>query len=518
MTSNPPPFPPGSSVVAYIRDSGGARQELSTIQQEQVIRAWADDAAITVARYFVDAARSGASVVKREAFLEMISWLEAGQDVAAVVVWTLSRFSRDYNDAQLYLARIRAAGYQVYSLEENVPPGSVGRIVESLHLLMAEAYRVELASNVKRGMLFVIKRFKAFPLPYVPIGYKKVPIDAGEHRDGTARKLHALELDPVYAPLVKKAFQMKATGATIKEIREELRLYDNLDSYSRLWRNKIYIGVFEWGGEVFEDFCPPIIDRATWGAVQELNAANTEKRIGFYHPRRVASSSLLSGLVFCKACGTVMRAQGSNRFTGEKHEYWQYYRCMAEHRNEGGCKATMIPAAKLEAEVMQAIKSTLLDPALLKAAYKRYTDTYGDRARQERAKLDALQEELAKTERRAKNIAIAVADGGHSKMLLEQLAEEEEKREVLLERLRALQDAQDAGVALFQELDAAGLEALGAAVWERIEQGDYRTRQKLIRAIVERIDVVRLPSKKTVCLLDGDITINPAFGALALQE
>jgi hypothetical protein len=36
-TSNP--FPPGSRIVAYLRDSGEERQELSTGQQEAEIRA-----------------------------------------------------------------------------------------------------------------------------------------------------------------------------------------------------------------------------------------------------------------------------------------------------------------------------------------------------------------------------------------------------------------------------------------------------------------------------------------------
>lgn len=40
MMNTSQPFPPGSCIVAYLRDSGGERQELSTGQQEAEIRAW----------------------------------------------------------------------------------------------------------------------------------------------------------------------------------------------------------------------------------------------------------------------------------------------------------------------------------------------------------------------------------------------------------------------------------------------------------------------------------------------
>jgi len=41
MTSSNLPFSPGDQVVAYLRDSGGQNQELSTDQQEQELSKWA---------------------------------------------------------------------------------------------------------------------------------------------------------------------------------------------------------------------------------------------------------------------------------------------------------------------------------------------------------------------------------------------------------------------------------------------------------------------------------------------
>lgn len=510
-----PHFPVGSKVVAYIRDSGGAKQDLSVIQQEQVIRQWADENGMNVVRFFIDAARSGASVIKRESFLEMIGWLERGQDVAAVVVWSLSRFSRDIDDAQWYLAKIRQGGYQIYSLEENIPPGNIGRIIESLHLYMADQYRVELAANVKRGQLYVVRHFHAWPHPNPPIGYRKVPIDAGLHRDGSHRVLHGLEPDPVYAPLVRLAFEMKITGATVREIRDATRLLPNLAHYSLVWRNKIYLGIMEWGGEIIEGFCEPIIDLDTWKAVQEMNVRNTERRIGTVHPRSATSSALLSGLVFCKNCGSNLRAANYHQNRTGRLEQWRYYRCAGKHNGYEKCDAKMIPADYLEDQVMGVVKSTLLDHDLLCAAYEKYRDTHSERAHEQQARLTALREDLAQAEKRIRNLTTAIADGRHSKALMERLAEQEALREELLDDLRNFQDGD---IVVFKELDRDELITLGQVVWQRLETGSHRVRQRLVRAIVDRVDVVNLSTRRGEIDLHGDISINPAFAALTLDN
>jgi len=57
------PFQPGSLVAAYLRDSGGNDQDVSTIRQEDELRTWCDVNHVQLTRVFKDVARSGTSIV-----------------------------------------------------------------------------------------------------------------------------------------------------------------------------------------------------------------------------------------------------------------------------------------------------------------------------------------------------------------------------------------------------------------------------------------------------------------------
>lgn len=171
---------------------------------------------------------------------------------------------------------------------------------------------------------------------------------------------------------------------------------------------------------------------------------------------------------------------------------------------------------RLEQDVLNAIRENLLNPALVAAAYEKYKATFGARSAERRARLDALQEEIKKTERRIASLSMAIADSGHTRTLLAQLTEQEDHRDALAEKLRELSTPDEPEVVGFRELTPEELTDLGARTWAAIEQGDARTKQRIVRAVVERVDVVRKDNKKTARHLDidGQIIINPAFGVL----
>src|SRR5512139_1237244 len=112
------PFPPGSLVAAYFRDSGGEEQDQSISQQENVFRTWCADHGLAVGAVFRDAARPGSSVGGRQAFHDMMFHFRNGAPEAGLVIWSYSRFARDFDDPQFYRADIRRRGYLFYSLND----------------------------------------------------------------------------------------------------------------------------------------------------------------------------------------------------------------------------------------------------------------------------------------------------------------------------------------------------------------------------------------------------------------
>lgn len=116
------PFPPGSLVAAYFRDSGGETQDLSISQQEAHFKIWLTENGLAAGAVFRDAARPGSSVAGRQAFHDMMHHFRNGATEAGLVIWSYSRFARDFDDAQFYRADIRRRGYLFYSLFQSTPP------------------------------------------------------------------------------------------------------------------------------------------------------------------------------------------------------------------------------------------------------------------------------------------------------------------------------------------------------------------------------------------------------------
>ena len=212
------PFPPGSALACYLRDSGGVSQDLSVDQQLTVIREWCDNNGYTLASIFADRARPGGTVTGRTEFDRLIRHFQSGAPEAGVVFWDLSRWLRSFDDGQFYLSTLRRLGYQVHSLEQYIPPGSIGRVVESLHLWSAEEFRKQLSHNIKRGLRYIVTVHHAYPMPYTPVGYRKEPSQVGIRRNGEPHLVNRLVPDPATRAAVLRAFELRASRQSIAEI------------------------------------------------------------------------------------------------------------------------------------------------------------------------------------------------------------------------------------------------------------------------------------------------------------
>src|SRR5689334_19562262 len=109
------PFPPGSQVTAYLRDSGGDEQEQSIAQQETEVRTYCAKYKLTLTQLFKDEAKSGSSTIGRDDFWRMVHHFHNGAGEQGVIIWRTNRFGRNINDSQYYKADLRRRGYIVHS-------------------------------------------------------------------------------------------------------------------------------------------------------------------------------------------------------------------------------------------------------------------------------------------------------------------------------------------------------------------------------------------------------------------
>jgi len=80
------PFEPGSKIFAYLRDSGGAEQELSIDQQKNALEKWAFENDLIISKYFVDEAKRGSSAIGREQLQTMMREFRHDVEERGVVV------------------------------------------------------------------------------------------------------------------------------------------------------------------------------------------------------------------------------------------------------------------------------------------------------------------------------------------------------------------------------------------------------------------------------------------------
>lgn len=458
-------------VCAYIRDSGGQAQELSASQQIDKIVEFCQANDLILTRQFVDS-RSGGSVAGRAQFLEMIDYMTGDAPESAVVVWSYSRFSRDYDDLQFYLARLRANGKRMISVTDPVPETLDGRILEAITGWKNAKFREDLSRDIRRGHQHIVAAYHAWPGGGVPLGYKRVPIDGLRHRDGSRRQLHRLEPDE-NAGRVADAFRLRANGASYSQVLEVLRPDIRTSrSVGELLRNTLYIGRFQYGGADLHGFCEPIVDLATWQAAQKVNAARAEQA-GANHPRRQSSRYLLSGLVRCGVCNTAMVATSSVR---AKYSY-SYYHCNS-HVQGLRCSNGAVRKERLEEIVLEALRERVLTEQVaadIQAALAVQAENNPVEARLKSARRDlaAVRSEVAR-------LVAAIKAIGHSEAIINELAAAEKDEKELVKKVAELE-----AIPTVRTNAAATI----ANIRQALETGNEIKRGKILRTFVLQVIV-----------------------------
>lgn len=489
------PFPTGSLVAAYFRDSGGDTQELSVPQQENAFNEWCVQNSLIPGAVFRDIARPGSSVIGRAGFHDMIHHFRSGQArEVGLAIWSYSRFAREFDDSQFYRADLRRRGYLFYSLNDELPDGSIGRLFEAVIDWKNSTFLEDLSRDAKRGLREIVKNYGAVP-GTPPRGFKREPVIVGRRRGGREHVLHRWAPDPDLVPKVRQAFAMRAAGSSLAEIHAATHLYGSLNSFQTFFKNKLYIGVLEYGDLVIENYCEPIIDKAIWDTVQSilkqysarLHLKSTGKAGNPRHPRRVNSRYLLSGLLFCARCGSPMFGSSSSEGADK---IFNRYACTQAYRRRD-CDMKAVPQKAVEAAVLSTLREYILQPAVLQQhQHLIRTDQTRVLAKiaEQRAEIHTL---LPGVRRRSANVTNAIAEGGHTRAMLDKLSALEAEETGLLAQLAELD--RKAKLPL-PDLSMAQITTLASDIHSALEAVDLGTVQRILRGFITRIVVDRQES------------------------
>lgn len=260
----------------------------------------------------------------------LIARVESGE-LGGIIVAQLDRFSRmRIGDALQTIERIEEAGGRVVAVAENfdaaTPEGKLARnMFLSIAQMQLDRYRVGFDSAKRRALSEGI-----FAAPRIPIGYS-----CTRRRDGGTGKL---EVDPVTAPIVRRAFEARARGASWVEVAKILER--DKAGASRIIQNRVYLGELHVGDLTpNREAHPALVTREVWEAAQIKHPRP---------PRSKGKPALLAGIVRCTSCSRVMAATGTG------------YRCRVMY---GGrrCPDPATISNKIEELVEKAVLDSMKD-------------------------------------------------------------------------------------------------------------------------------------------------------------
>lgn len=178
-------------------------------------------------------------------------------------------------------------------------------------------YVDSLSENTKRGLREKIRRGE-YP-GIAPIGY------LNDCRNKT------IVVDPQFSSVIREVYELYSSGHyTLREIsfllKEKGAITRNKKPFhpskvSWILSNPFYVGLFRYGGELYEGSHPPIIKKPLYDKVQSV----LEKR-GHAQPK-IKLPFVYRGLFHC-SCGMMITAEKHTKHfkNGNSPEY-VYYRC-----------------------------------------------------------------------------------------------------------------------------------------------------------------------------------------------
>lgn len=296
-------------VYGYIRVSTVKQGTgVSLQEQKEAIVRYAEKHDLNIVQWFEEletAAKQG-----RPLFSRMMKLLRSGKS-AGVIIHKIDRSARNLKDWAA-LGDLIDEGVDVHFAHESLDMDTRGgRLAADIQAVIASDYIRNLREEAIKGLY---GRLKQGIYPFAaPIGY--------DNKGGGQVK----PINPIQGPLVRKAFQLYASGKytleALTKVMNELGLRNSngniltLNSLSLILNNPYYAGVIKVKGKTFEGKHDALIPPELFAKTQNILRGKTNTRL-------VKHDFLFRKLVKCADC--------SYSLIGEKQKGHVYYRCQTK--------------------------------------------------------------------------------------------------------------------------------------------------------------------------------------------
>ncbi|HIT53856.1 MAG TPA: recombinase family protein [Candidatus Fimivicinus intestinavium] len=346
----------------YTRYSTDRQTENSTAYQRAKIQEYCTQNGIALRTIHSDEAKSGTNA-DRAGFQAVIEAARR-REIDAVVIYDVSRGSRDVGDWFTFRKQMMQLGVQVISATQ--PLGNMldpnDFLVELINVGLGQHQVLSTRQKSIDGVKTKAEQ-GAFLGGYPPFGYEILDgqYTINEHEAVAVRRIFAMYAEGKgYGEIIDWLAEHGYRGKRGKPIGK--------NSLYTILRNERYIGTYSWnkrrmklmrkwagGGPnpncvTIEHAIPAIIEQKTWERAQERMMSSQK-------PNTTAKYNyLLSGLIECAACGAAYVGHAS---TNKKGYTTRYYICGNKYRTRT-CTAHNVNADEIETFVVQQLKQYFL--------------------------------------------------------------------------------------------------------------------------------------------------------------
>jgi site-specific DNA recombinase len=365
-------------------------QNLSLATQEKACADYCRQHGWAVDRVFVEKGES-AKTEDRTEFRNLIAYCAANKGrIQFLVVYALNRFSRDRLVHFSFRSLLQKFGISLRSATEPIDYSSTGRFMETIFAGIAQLDNDVRAERTTVGMKAALERGRwTFG---VPLGYRRI-----------GGRGSSVDQDPERAPMVRKAFELLATGLFTKQ--EVLREITKLglrtlsgkpvsgETFQQMVRNPLYAGLMQVKG--WSDCAP---QRGTFEAIvsselfSRVQNVLDGKRLKLTTYQRNHPDFPLRGFVRCAECDTPLTASWSKGRSGAKYAY---YRC-----RYSACRAVNVRMEKLEPDFVEYLEALTPKREYLPLFRAIVMDVWHQHQEDARANRERLQQRLEEVQAR----------------------------------------------------------------------------------------------------------------------
>ena len=382
--------------VLYARVSSKEqeREGYSIPAQLKLLREYAAAQDVRIAEEFVDvetAKQSG-----RVNFNKMLRYLRRHSSVHFLLVEKTDRLYRNLKD----WVTVDDLEAEIHFVKEGAvlsnDSKSSEKFMHGIKVLMAKNYIDNLSEETRKGM--IEKAEQGIWPSFAPLGYLNVAGSEGKK---------TIEVDPELGPLVAKLFEWYASGAySLKELGKKAKTSGFVyrrsgqpvsnSAIHKVLRNRIYTGIFEWRGKLYQGIYAPLISHELWERVQGVLDGRKASKI-----RGSSRGFAFSGLITCGHCGCAM--------VGEiKKTKYVYYHCTGF---KGKCGEPYTREEVLEERFEALLRKLRFDDDVFEWMSQALKESCADEKAEHTRAIERLNKERARLQQRIDAMYIDKLDG-----------------------------------------------------------------------------------------------------------